>query len=268
MICADLSPKKDSSQETIISLAGLLCGSLIVSHISSQWATWTAMITLLAMHLGTNYLAVRAVSMRTLNRQRANLVFSAYLGNRDTAGKEKRAKSLPTPEQISIQERVFERDGVLRWHGGKVLGFCDIGVPLRRILDLFSEPDGITGSHTGPGSSDARKLLDEFDENDYILWYDEALKTSLIVLKSSSNVATQLCAWMHALFLAKQIDEGLEGKSILEAIIWTHSVVKTITSNALDVQLLEAGWDIETGALETRSGTRIKKADFGNLLDT
>jgi hypothetical protein len=222
------------------------------------------MIALLAIHLGTNYLAVRAVSMRTLNRQRANLVFSAYLESLDTAAKEQSAKSFPTPEQISIQERIFERDGVLRWHGGKVLGYCDIGVPLRRILDLFSKPDGVTGSYTGPGSSDARKLLDEFEENDYILWHDEALRTFLIVLKSSSNVATQLHAWMHALFLAKQIDQGLEDKSILEAIIRTHSEVKTITSKALDAQLLEAGWDIETGALETRSGTRINKNDFEN----
>src|ERR1700709_2496622 len=109
--------QKDSSQETVISLMGMLVGSFVVSHISTPWATWTAMIALLAIHLGTNYLAVRAVSMRTLNRQRANLVFSALLEDHYTVGKE-HVKPFPTPEQISIQERVFERDGVLRWKGG------------------------------------------------------------------------------------------------------------------------------------------------------
>ena len=255
--------KKDSSQETIISLAGLLCGSLVVSQISSQWATWTALITLLAIHLATNYLAVRAVRMRTLNRQRANLVFSTYLANRDIVGKEHSTKSFLVPEDVSIQERVFERDGVVRWQGGKVLGCCEIGVPLSRILNLFSKPNSVTGSHSGPGLSDAARLLNEFEEDDYILWHDQALRTSLVVLKSSSNVAIQLHAWMHALLLAKQIDEGLNKGTILEAVIQTHAEVKALISKTFDAQLVEAGWDIETGALETRSGTRIKKDESG-----
>ncbi|KAB8288866.1 hypothetical protein EYC80_010769 [Monilinia laxa] len=70
---------KDASQETLISLLGMLVGTFVVSKISSQTATWIALITLLSIHLGTNYLAVRSVTMRTLNRQRANLVLSPFL---------------------------------------------------------------------------------------------------------------------------------------------------------------------------------------------
>src|ERR1700709_848660 len=120
--------QKDSSQETVISLMGMLVGSLVVSHISSQWATWTALIALLAIHLGTNYLAVKAVSMRTLNRQRANLVFSTFLEDSKSIHKEQSLKALPTPEEISLRERIFERDGVLRWKGSEIIGYCEIGV--------------------------------------------------------------------------------------------------------------------------------------------
>lgn len=253
--------KKDSSQEVVISLFGMLVGSLVVSRISSQWATWTAMILLLAVHLGTNYLAVRAVSMRTLNRQRANLVFSAYLDSNDHVRDHKSTQNIPTPEEISIQERVFEKDGVLRWKGGIILGYCEIGVSLRRILDLVSKPDASSGSYTGPQSSDARRLLDEFEQDDYVLWYNQPSRTFLIVLKSSSTVTTQLHAWMHALFLAKQFHQGAEDKSVLGSIIRTHSDFKAIASEGLNMQLEKAGWDIKTGALETRSGTRIKKDD-------
>lgn len=255
---------KDSSQETVISLLGLLAGSLVVSYISSQWATWIAMIALLTIHLGTNYFAVRAVSMRTLNRQRANLLFSAYLESYNTTREDESTNRFLTPEEISIRERIFERDGVLRWQGGQILGYCEIGVSLRRILDSFSKPDSTTGSYTGTGFSNAQKLLDEFGMEDYILWYDQTRKTFLIVLKSTASVTTQLHAWMHALTLAKKIDEGLEDKSILEAIIKTHTALRAIALKTFDVQLLEAGWDIETGALETRSGTRIKEDCFDN----
>jgi len=243
---------------------GMLVGSLVVSHISSQWATWAAMIALLAIHLGTNYLAVRAVSMRTLNRQRANLVFSTYLENSSLQEKED-SKCFPTPEQISVQERIFERDGVLRWKGGKILGHCEIGVPLRRILDLFERPHRATGSYTGPQSLNAARLLDEFQNEEYILWYDEPQKTVLIVLKASSNTKTQLYAWLHALYLAKAIDIGRKDTPIMESVVQTRSELELFRESFLK-GLQKVGWDIETGALETKSGTRIKD-ESENLRD-
>ena len=121
MVSTKLS-QKDSSQETVISLIGMLAGSLVVSYISSQWATWTAMIALLAIHLSMNYLAVRSVSMRTLNRQRANLVFSNYLDQLiEFDGQTKGSGNItfPSPEEISIQEKIFARDGVICWKGGQ-----------------------------------------------------------------------------------------------------------------------------------------------------
>jgi hypothetical protein len=242
---------------------GMLAGSLVVSYISSQWATWTAMIALLAIHLGTNYMAVRSVSMRTLNRQRANLVFSNYLDQLiefDGQAKSNGNITFPTPEEISIQERIFERDGVLRWKGGRALGYCQIGVDFRKILDLLSSSDKKTGSYKVPQPSVVTQLLDIFSEEDYIMLPDSARQTFLIVLKEPSNTKTQLHAWMHALLFAKQLGRiEEEEESLMDALARPLRDVNVFT-NAFDMygELQKAGWDIETGAIETKSGTRIR----------
>ena len=253
--------QKDSSQETVISLMGMLAGSVFVSRISSQWATWTSMTVLLAIHLFTNYLAVRSVSMRTLNRQRANLVFSNYLDQLiefDGQAKSNGNINFPTPEEVSVQEKVFERDGVLRWKGGKVLGRCEIGVEFRKILTLFNSANKMTGSHST--SPDGARLLEIFSNESYLMWPDTPRRTFLIVLKDSSTTKTQLLAWMHALLFSKQLGKIAEKEEPLtDALTRTLRDVNVFT-NAFDVcgELQKAGWDIETGAMETKSGTRIK----------
>ncbi|KAF4628777.1 hypothetical protein G7Y89_g9371 [Cudoniella acicularis] len=262
---------KDSSQETIISLLGMLVGSLVVSHIFSKWATWTAMIALLAIHLGTNYLAVRAVSMRTLNRQRANLVFSNVLERvRNKIYLEKAHPNdpanssplqVPTPEEISLQERIFERDGVLRWKGGKPLGYCKIGVDLRTILNLFGEANQGSGSYSGTQSAEFAKLLDIYKDDEYIMWYDEPRKTFLIVLKNGASTSAQLSAWMHALYHVEfwALGRTRDGETLTEALARTKDYVdKVCQRHHVFEALQKAGWDIETGAMETKSGTRIK----------
>ncbi|RDL37779.1 Uncharacterized protein BP5553_05212 [Venustampulla echinocandica] len=258
---------KDSSQETIISLMGMLVGSLVVSHISSKWATWSAMIALLAVHLGTNYLAVRAVSMRTLNRQRANLVFSNCFEQID---KELQPKNIadqvapiriPTPEEISIGERVFERDGVLRWQGGKALGFCRIGVDLQTILNLFGEPNQASGSYTSTQLAEFEKLLELYKDDEYIMWFDVPRKTFMVVLRDTATVTTQLSAWMHALSHAQYrgVPRTQDDKALMEDLRRSKQhVSRACGSYGIFEQLQKAGWDIETGAMETVSGTRIK----------
>jgi hypothetical protein len=88
---------KDGSQETVISLMGMLVGSLFVRVVEGRTAVWISMLILVGIHLGTNYKAVRAVQMRTINRQRAQIIVSEY----------ERTNRVLQPAQVAEKERIL-----------------------------------------------------------------------------------------------------------------------------------------------------------------
>ncbi|CAL3967564.1 unnamed protein product [Diplocarpon coronariae] len=260
---------KDSSQETVISLLGMLAGSIVVSHITFKATTWIALTFLLAVHLGTNYLAVRAVCMRTLNRQRANLVLSNVL--QQLSGVEQRARdepltrnsgpkflpdgfACPSPEEIRLRERVFERDGVLRWNGGQVLGYCRLGVSLQTLLKCFSKSNQVTGSFITPAGQ-LTELCEIFSGSEFLIWFDEPRKTFLVVLKDGSDARAPLSAWMFALCFARRgrSKEQSVMDSLKDTLAYTNCVRQEIFR-----RLEEHGWDLDKPALETKSGIRIR----------
>lgn len=250
--------KKSASQETVISLMGLLVGSLMVSNIKSPFATWSSLIALLSIHICTNFLAVRAVSMTTLNRQRANIIFSTYLGSSTP-------HRIPTPSEVSAVEKVFERDGVLRWRGGPVIGWCNIGVRLSDILCTIAVVNRSTNSYRDIEDGFQQRLLATYRDEEYILWYDAAARTHLVVLKEGCNTLTQLRAWLHALLLARQITvRGIQNnktsfmstKDTLALLQETHSKARQSMLEMLP-GLRQAGWNVDVGALETTSTTRL-----------
>ena len=234
---------------------------MICSAVSSRSSTWTALIGLLSVHLGTNYLAVKAVTMKTLNRQRANLLFSMYLSHIEEYDDFKNIGSgeqrFLAPSDISPLERIFERDGILRWKGGKAIGFCEIGVPVTRILDIISKSRASHGTYLEAEPIFTR-LLEEFANDDYIIWYDEKSKTFLVSLKAASTALTQLHSWMHVLLLAHRLQKLSYAKlELLSIIAEIRNTLKPLSLQVLEDQLQKAGWDTELGALETKSGTRI-----------
>ncbi|EON62777.1 hypothetical protein W97_02002 [Coniosporium apollinis CBS 100218] len=258
---------KDSSQETIISLMGMLAGSVVVSWISSPLATWATLLTLLSIHLATNHAAVRAVSMKTLNRQRANIVLSCLMDNDEVL----------TPKQVSRKERIFERDGVLRWKGGRVLGHCNIGTTLQELLQRLGPSHAKTRSIHLEGLRLADLIL-LYERELYILWLDKttAKLRIYIVLKQGCTPVTQLKAWTQALTLARHASQQQSRDSdrvtsrlqdgLKQAPLHTNSgplaeLRQTLTQTSKSfpeyVQRLEAaGWDLSVAALETVSGTR------------
>lgn len=239
---------KDSSQETVISLMGMLAGSLVVQWITSPMATWTTLILLLSVHLEMNRRAVRAVSMRSLNRQRANLVYHAL-----------QRGHVPSPEEVSSQERIFERPGVLRAAEDRVLGYCTFGASLSSYFKTISTPHGSTGSTKLPSSA-LQKLLQPFSDKNYIMWYDPVSLSKQIhvhvALKQHASQADQLAAWWHALALAEASVRGHatdDDKSLLERTLDDVSVLMAKNAKGLE----DAGWDLSTAALETGSNTRL-----------
>ncbi|OCK81132.1 DUF647-domain-containing protein [Lepidopterella palustris CBS 459.81] len=246
---------KDSSQETIISLMGMLAGSLVVSWVSSPFATWSTLILLLSVHLATNHAAVRAVSMRSLNRQRANIVMSHWIQHGSTL----------SPVEVSKRERIFERDGVLRWADNQVIGYCRIGVDLRNILKRLGPSHEKTRSVQLEGIN-IYELMQLYTDESYIMWFDASNSEALIVLKKGSTATDQLRAWMHALMLAwraKAVKQRMSSHAgarlspadtLLELDLTLRQIRETFPEYAKSLR--SAGWDLEIPALETRSGTR------------
>ncbi|KAK6605033.1 DUF647 domain-containing protein [Botrytis cinerea] len=227
---------KDASQETLISLLGMLVGTFVVSKISSQVATWIALLALLSIHLGTNYMAVRSVTMRTLNRQRANLVISSLLSSPEH---EKNKISLPSPRDISLQERIFERDGAIRNTHGTILAYCKVGVSLQDLLSSIATPT-TAGSYAEPESI-LTSLLSIYKTQGYLMWYSRSRNTFLVILKEEtapkiSIRCMSILSWMRT--------------SLEESERWR-------AETSFYAELERRGWDLDTPAIEVRAGTRL-----------
>jgi len=250
---------KDSSQETVISLLGMLAGSAVVSMVTSSVATWSTLMLLLSVHLGMNYRAVRAVSMRSLNRQRANIVFANLLTE----------DVVLTPAQVARRERVFEWDGVMRDLKGRAMGHCKIGVPFRELVSAMRGVDKQTSSASSVRVKSATidRLLQLFDIQrvPYVVWVDKQSRQCWIALRQGCSTTDQLQAWYTAyLALVAVVNKGSDGGKSADSEVDTtlgilESVQSSMKQSFAEVQrrLLEAGWDLSTAALETRSGSRI-----------
>jgi hypothetical protein len=222
-------------------------------------ATWTTLIALLSVHLATNYAAVKVVSMRCLNRQRANIVLAGILQH----------GVVLQPTEVSKRERIFERDGVLRWADDQILGHCRIGVTLETVLKSMGH------RHTRTGALDLQtvklsELLQVYEDEGYILWFDRSQSEAMIVLKQDCTSIDQLKAWSHALVLAQSARAKMEkngsqrqpkddGSTLSKHVVAdlqnalqkTHELFAAFTG-----RLRDAGWDLDLAALETRAGTR------------
>ncbi|KAF1810214.1 DUF647-domain-containing protein [Eremomyces bilateralis CBS 781.70] len=255
---------KDSSQETIISLLGMLAGSFVISRVTSHSAVWTSLLILISIHLWTNYMAVRSVILRTLNRQRANIVLSSLIGS----------SNLPSPQEASHLERIFERPGLLRWVDGRILGHCMIGVELSSILRQLpgaaSRPSGKSRIYRYDLAP--QKILGLFDKEFYVLWFDTRTRTAYIALKEGCQPRDQVRAWCHALLVARKYDlKGLEvpadQKTDYDAVPPALQLLaKTgdeLSRNfhAYEDKLQSAGWDTTTIQLETRPRIRISLSE-------
>ncbi|KAK9455833.1 vitamin B6 photo-protection and homoeostasis-domain-containing protein [Dipodascopsis uninucleata] len=282
---------KDASQETIISLLGMLAGAIIVPYVEAPLQTWVAISLLISIHLSTNYRAVRAVVMNTLNRHRANIVLSAAIDATFVSGSESidavPPGAIPTPASVSRSETILEPDGVLRW-GAKapILGKATFG-SFTSVLEIL--PTGMT----------IRELLELFDEGHagYVLWYTSRTETTTahgvqtidvrialtdkiygekeagksddlfdaekgfeyIASAGLESILTRdLRAWTHALMLARASNKFSRGsKSPQDLIALTLSQIHELygATGRLPNALRQRGWDIGPGRTMIVAGT-------------
>lgn len=125
------------------------------------------------LHLFTNYLAVRGVIFRSLNRQRACSAWMLFKLERS-----------PTPARLASLEYLFTHsDNIRSYPSGRVIGRCTMG---STFSACFPSPE----------------TIDVFRHRRYILCLDKRSSGKKphfhILLKNEYNSADQLQAWILA----------------------------------------------------------------------
>lgn len=235
---------KEASQETIVSLLGMLAGTLLVRLVEDKRAVWCWMTILVGIHLLTNYCGVRAVKMRTLNRQRATIVFREWL---DT-------KTVLSPADVAKRESILLGSrGNMASKSGAYTGTCDFG---------------------GYGAIKNNRVWGadnyEFEADDYYLgvWAHGRTFTMRIAIKEGGRTVNDpLMAWFDAVCYAYRFDTAvlrLYGDEVPEEGEVDRLaggggvVVDRDTKLAVMAALKAKGWEIENHALETRTPVRVR----------
>ena len=196
-----------------------------------------------------NYAAVRAVSLHSLNRQRANIVLSNLLID----------SRVMTPEEVSSQERIFDWDGVLRWRGSLPFAKATVGVPLLSLLKTLAPAHIVTGAMRD-GDLILERLVEIYSQEDFLVWYDSPKRMAYIVLKDQAAAKAQLKAWALALWGAhrfgKQYATGANTENLLQLLEVTLRDISIQWGDSVE-RMRAAGWDVDIANLETSSGSRI-----------
>lgn len=265
---------KDQSQETVISLMGMLAGSLVVGMVKGEGvAMWTVVTILLIIHLWTNYRAVSSVVLKSLNRQRANIIFSdihkslselKQTANVDINSDISLSRLLLTPRKVARRENILEPDGVLRDVNGKIIGYASFGG--FEIISSSAQKSGIS----------ITELINTTDTWGYIIWFqvlDNNLTQVYLTLVNEDNSSSttgsgDLRAWVHAYLIASAVSTYFSNRGIFSEKVELEdqlTLIKTTTETLStifdDLQIAKAlklcGWNLSNRNIITRPVKKI-----------
>uniref|UniRef100_A0A8C9CDM2 RUS family member 1 n=1 Tax=Phocoena sinus TaxID=42100 RepID=A0A8C9CDM2_PHOSS len=227
---ADVSAK-DGSQETLVSLAGLLVSLLMLPLVSDCPSLSLGCFFLLtALHIYANYRAVRALVIETLNEGRLWLVLKHFLQRGEVLG----------PAAANQMEPL--------WTGFWPSLSLSLGVPLHRVTSSVFELQKLVEGHQEP----------------YLLRWDRSQNQVQAVLSQMAGPETILRAATHGLVLGALQGDGplpgeLEGlrnrvragpeKESCVIVRETHQVLDKLFPKFLK-GLQDAGWRTENHQLE------------------
>ncbi|KAI5823768.1 DUF647-domain-containing protein [Schizophyllum commune Tattone D] len=211
---------KDASKETLLALMGMLAGSFVVHHLSSTQATHALLLALLAAHLTVNYLGVRGVCLRTLNRQRAALAWTSF----------REYGSAPSPAVVANMEGILARPGAIIHAGdGGHIGWCTIG---RRL------------SQVPPN-------LDMFAHERYVVYFTNPRRVA-VALKAGHDGLDHLRGWVHATeaLSLQRADPVARDEDVIRR---SYEVVK-MRFEAFVEDMRREHWRMEAKVMELLSG--------------
>lgn len=262
---------KEASQETVVSLLGMLVGSLVVKVVQDRQMVWGLMLALLGLHLMMNYWAVRSVRCRTMNRQRATMVMREWLEHGRVLG----------PEEVAGRESILQLGGggwglfgfgKVASKSGEYMGTCEFGTygdvkELARWKGGYHryefETDGYFMGICHRGGNFVMRIALKEEHQQGKKKVSSADSPSESSSKGASGASSPLDAWFDAVSHAYHFDSAL--KDGLESHYENEMPLLGYTSEeqkgSVFAALAAAGWDLETNALETRSPVRVRVGD-------
>lgn len=229
---------KEASQETAVGLIGLLIGTVVVKAIEDHTSVVYLMILLVLAHLWMNYLGVRCVTMNTLNRQRATLLFQEHL----------RSGKTWTPMDVAEKELILLWSPLVTNQDGTVVAKIEMA------------------QSYGEAVSNGTYRVDMVDDEHYLMFIcDRPVgqpRPIRILLRSEADARDALGAWFKAVEIAWNMSpkSGFDDK--LREIFRTNEAVagyeRQFSKATLWVQLQNLGWDLSTQSLETGAPVRLK----------
>jgi len=252
---ADLNAK-ESTQETLVSLIGMLLGVALarqlrhleeVGHYEAErivQVQWFVFVSLTILHIWANWRGVTLLRMRTLNRERTELVLEYVLDELTTKTTQKlyndarlgaAIEGLPSP--ADTRESLLSSIRKMLWPGR-----LRLSASLADVLACFDDVETIR----------------EFDSERYVLalnGHDEVL----VSLLTGARAKDQLKAFVHALCLIRCTADGqasprsngstsynalskIRGQELIRQ---TEKHVNDDLISSLMEELKRKGWEVE-----------------------
>ncbi|EIW74420.1 DUF647-domain-containing protein [Coniophora puteana RWD-64-598 SS2] len=272
---------KDASRETVVGLFGMLLGTLLVPRLTSVRATWLTLVFLIAGHLLANYLAVRSVSLRTLNRQRAGILWTAWAARmREREDADDVSPSISslakaggqlalTPAEVSRRERILALPGTLRDARGHSIGYCELGASVSRVVARGGAENVRRALQS---SSDAK-----FAKERYMLFAlprrrVESKVELTVCFKEGATPRDQLKAWAHALEAAARLRAASVSPDTNTVVEEAYAAVEAWFAPFMEA-LSGAGWRVDAEGIMMGSigatvlGVEGDAVDDGVVLD-
>ena len=202
---------------------------------------------LIGLHLGINYLGVRGLVLRSLNRARLAMAWLSY----------RQSDNVPTPSQIAKLERIFDQSGMIRHpRTGHALGKCTIGSSVAKVL---REPI-------------PQDVLNLFSQDRFIIWFDHRClhRTDIpkvvelrgfirlhIFLKEGYSTDDQLRAWIYAVEICNTISNRKPGE--LEALAVLREACDNLSTRQKEFlyKMQAAGWNVTDSAILAGSPSAV-----------
>ncbi|XP_023019794.2 RUS family member 1 [Leptinotarsa decemlineata] len=167
---------KDGTQETVVNLVASIASIYLLNIFNGTFSEWIFIFSLMALHLLTNYWAVKSLIFRNLNDQRLAIVLRTYL----------------TVGTIMNPKKTNEKEVVILGFGRKVSDFCGfkivMGMSLKKVLHTMAAAEFL-------------QTLALYKTKNYFLIVDISNGTIYISFEKGEYPESVIAAYFHAVVL-------------------------------------------------------------------